>query len=248
MIVIPAIDLIDGKCVRLTQGVEDTAKIYHDRPAEMARYWQDCGAQILHVVNLDGAFGRAEKNVETVKRILGAIDIPIELGGGIRSLADAEQWLALGVGRIIYGTVALDSPEIVSKSIARFGAEKVVVGIDARDEKVAIKGWEEQTEKSIFDLAHEMKALGVKRIVFTDVAKDGELKGPNIDTTVMLAERTRLNVIASGGFSQKEHFLRLVEKKCPFVEGVIVGKALYEGVLKLDEILRTLSQYNLVDC
>jgi phosphoribosylformimino-5-aminoimidazole carboxamide ribotide isomerase len=240
VIVIPAIDLIGGKCVRLIQGVVDTAKIYHDHPEKTARYWQDCGAQILHVVNLDGAFGRAEKNVETVKRILKVIDIPIELGGGIRSLADAEKWLELGVGRIIYGTVALNSPEIVTESIAKFGAEKVIVGIDARNEKVAIKGWAEQTEKSMFDLAHEMKELSVKRIVFTDVAKDGELKGPNIETTVKLAQETGMNVIASGGFSQKEHFRQLAEKKCPFVEGVIVGKALYEGVLKLDEILKFL--------
>ena len=237
MIIFPAIDLLDGKCVRLKQGAEQTAKIYHDDPAEMAARWQNLGAEFIHVVNLDGAFGRAKKNADAIRAILHAVQIPIQLGGGIRSVDDAERWLRTGVERVIFGTAAVKAPEDVYESIARFGAKKIVVGIDARSDKVAIEGWENQTDIDIFAFAEKMKANGVERIVYTDVRRDGELSGPNVDRTIELAEQTQLHVIASGGFSAIDHVLDLAGRKSAFIEGAIIGTALYEGKIDLSELI-----------
>ena len=233
MIVLPAIDLLNGQCVRLQQGEEKSAKMYSSDPAAMALKWQEMGSQIIHLVNLDGAFGRERKNVRVIRDILSTISIPVELGGGIRTFADAKNWLDLGVARVIFGTVAVTSPEIIGKSVNEFGADKIIVGIDARQNKVAIEGWENQTEKDVFAFAEEMKHIGIERIIYTDVHRDGQLSGPNIDNTVKLANRSKLKVIASGGFSRMEDFHSLADTQCEFIEGAIVGKALYENKLDL---------------
>ncbi len=238
MIVLPAIDLLNGQCVRLQQGAEKTAKIYSSEPAEMALKWEEMGSRILHLVNLDGAFGRELKNVQVIKDILSTITIPVELGGGIRSFADAENWLNLGVSRIIFGTAAITSPEIIVKSVNEFGPDKVIVGIDARQDKVAIEGWEKQTNKDVFTFAKEMNKIGVVRIIYTDVYRDGQLSGPNIENTVKLANYCRCRVIASGGFSRPEDFKALVDARCEFIDGAIVGKALYENKLDLEQLNR----------
>jgi phosphoribosylformimino-5-aminoimidazole carboxamide ribotide isomerase len=187
MIILPAIDLINSAAVRLKQGEEKTAKIYSAAPAEVAHRWQDAGAGIIHVVNLDGAFGRDKINHQAVQDILNAVTIPIELGGGIRTIEDARHWLEAGVARVIFGTTALQQPQIVEEAVARFGSERVVVGIDGRHNKVAIRGWEEQTQTDVLSLALSMKNIGVERIIFTDVSRDGELSGPNLASTDALA-------------------------------------------------------------
>lgn len=238
MIILPAIDLLNGAAVRLKQGAEKTAKVYSAEPAEPARRWQDAGARIIHVVNLDGAFGRSDMNRRAVEDILNAVRIPIELGGGIRSLADAAGWLNDGVARVIFGTVAVTDPQIVAEAVARFGTEKTIVGIDARHNKAAVQGWEQQTEISVVSLAQAMKALGVERIIYTDVSRDGELIGPNISSTDELARACGLNVIASGGFSAMAHFEQLAALANPLIEGAIVGTALYEGALDLATLIK----------
>jgi phosphoribosylformimino-5-aminoimidazole carboxamide ribotide isomerase len=237
MIILPAIDLINGAAVRLKQGEEKTAKIYSTAPADVARRWQDAGAGILHVVNLDGAFGREKINHQAVQDILNAVTIPIELGGGIRSIEDARQWLDAGVARVILGTVAQQQPQIVREAIERFGMERVVVGIDGRQNKVAIRGWEEQTQTDVLSLALSMKKIGVERIIFTDVSRDGELSGPNLASTDALARDSGLRIIASGGFSALEHFERLAAVQNANIEGAIVGTALYEGKLDLKRLI-----------
>ena len=236
MLILPAIDLLDGFAVRLKQGKEDTAKIYSHAPAAVARDWYDAGAEMIHVVNLDGAFGRAQKNIDVIKEIVRGVDIPVELGGGIRSVDDAEQWLGIGVRRVIFGTVALTHPDVIEESVLRFGAQRVVAGIDGRKGKVAIRGWEEQTQTSVLDLALKMKAVGVQRIIYTDVARDGELVGPNFDSTDKLARDADMEVIASGGFSTPAHFEKLQSLGNPRISGAIVGTAIYEGKIDLREL------------
>jgi phosphoribosylformimino-5-aminoimidazole carboxamide ribotide isomerase len=242
VLIIPAIDLLHGQCVRLKKGVESTAKVYESDPAAAARRWQEEGARLIHVVNLDGAFGRSRENVKAIEQIISAIDIPIELGGGIRTVADAEKWLSIGVSRVIIGSVAVTDPTIVKQAIEAFGAEKVVIGIDARQDKVAIHGWEHQTEKNLFALAKEMNEMGVRRLIYTDVHRDGLQQGPNIEATVALAKATPAKVIASGGFSELTHFQGLAETKTENIEGAIVGTALYEGKLDLSELNKMFDQ------
>lgn len=239
MHIFPAIDLLDGRCVRLKQGIEQTKKVYSSLPATVAIKWQGMGSRFIHVVNLDGAFGRARKNVQAIEDILSAVNIRIELGGGIRSYEDAASWLDLGVHRIIFGTVAATEPRVVAETVKKFGSDRVLAGIDARNGKVAIRGWLEQTDKDAVELALEMKSLGVKRIVYTDVMRDGELAGPNIEAVLRLAERTGMGLIASGGFSELQHFRDLADAKNPSIEGVIVGTALYENRLDLTTLIES---------
>lgn len=236
MLILPAIDLLNGEAVRLKQGKEDTAKSYNHDPASAARDWRQAGAEMIHVVNLDGAFGRAHKNSNAIKEIVRAVDIPVELGGGIRSVDDAMQWLDIGVQRVIFGTMALTHPHIIDQAIRRFGAEKVVVGIDGRKGKVAIRGWEEQTETSVLDLALQMKTIGVQHIIYTDVTRDGELAGPDFESTDSLARQADMKVIASGGFSTMEHFAQLQSLGNTNISGAIVGTAIYEGKIDLREL------------
>jgi phosphoribosylformimino-5-aminoimidazole carboxamide ribotide isomerase len=237
--IFPAIDLLDGRCVRLKQGLEQTKKVYSSFPADVAIKWQGMGSRFIHVVNLDGAFGRARKNIEAIEDILSAVNIPIELGGGIRSYEDAASWLDLGVHRIIFGTVALTEPHVVEETVKKFGAERVVAGIDARNGRVTVRGWLDQTDKDAVELALEMKSLGVIRIVYTDVMRDGELVGPNITATLRLAEKTEMGVIASGGFSELQHFQDLADAENPSIEGAIVGTALYENRLDLAALIES---------
>ena len=238
MLILPAIDLLDGAAVRLKQGREDTKKVYSNDPPAMARKWQDLGAQIIHLVNLDGAFGRAHKNVDVIKNIVRTVNIPIELGGGIRSMDDVQRWLDIGVHRVIIGTAALTRPDIVEKAASKYGAGKIVVGIDGRKGKVAIRGWEEQTQAGVLDLALKMRDLGVCRIIYTDVHRDGELIGPNFDSTDELARKANIKVIASGGFSAVEHFEKLQALQNPNIEGAIVGTAIYEGKIELEQLTK----------
>ncbi|RPI01065.1 MAG: 1-(5-phosphoribosyl)-5-[(5-phosphoribosylamino)methylideneamino]imidazole-4-carboxamide isomerase [Calditrichaeota bacterium] len=237
MIIFPAIDLMNGEAVRLRQGEEKTAKKYSQDPAAVALRWQAAGASFLHVVNLDGAFGRKGENAKAIESIFTAVQIPLQLGGGIRNGEDIDFWLAMGIQRVILGTMALKQPQLLQEAINNWGAERIVVGIDARQNKVAVSGWVEQTERDAVDFARQMRKLGVARVVYTDVQRDGEQMGPNIAATLTLASTSGLKVIASGGFSALHHFEALASAKSEYIEGAIVGTALYEGKFDLKELI-----------
>ncbi len=230
MIVYPAIDLRGGRCVRLQQGDADAETVFAADPTEAARRWVAEGAKWLHVVNLDGALGQSGAvNLAALARIMETVDLPIQFGGGLRSLEDIESLLDMGVARVILGTVAVRSPEIVDQAVATYGSQRIVVGIDARDGLVAIHGWVDTSDVRAVDLAQRMQDLGVERIVYTDVKRDGMLTGVNVAATLELARASGLPVIASGGVSSLDdiHALKTHEKEG--IEGVIIGMALYRG-------------------
>jgi phosphoribosylformimino-5-aminoimidazole carboxamide ribotide isomerase len=234
MLVIPAIDLKEGRCVRLEQGLMEKDTVYSDDPAAQARSWQDQGGELLHIVDLDGAFAGVPRNREAIAAIVRAIDIPTELGGGIRDLATIEAYLDLGVGRVILGTVAKENPQLVAEACRLFPG-RIVVGIDAKDGLVAVRGWADVTEKKASELAKEMEGFGVSAIIYTDIARDGMLQGPNIEATRLLAESISIPVIASGGVSSLRDIENLLAIEASGVVGVITGKAIYTGALDLRE-------------
>lgn len=236
MLIIPAIDLRAGKCVRLVEGRLDRETVYSDDPVAVARLWEDQGARWLHVVDLDGAFTGEPKNWDMIRGILSAVRIPVQVGGGIREMAVIEQLLELGAARVILGTVAIINPGMVAEACARYG-ESIVVGIDARNGKVAIEGWGVTAEKNALELAAEMKGLGVKRVVFTDIWRDGTLKGPNLAVVEEVARSTQLKIIASGGVSSLADLRALKAMEPLGVEAVIIGKALYAGTINLRDAL-----------
>jgi len=229
-LIYPAIDLKGGKVVRLQQGRADAATVYSDDPAAVAKRWEDEGARYLHVVDLDGAFEGEPRNWEGVRSILRAVQIPIQLGGGLRHRAQVEEALQMGVTRVVVGTKACDSPEFVSGLLQDFG-NHVIVGIDARDGFVAVKGWTEKTQLAAVEFAQQINRLGVMNIIFTDVSTDGMLAGPNYIAIARLCAAVTCNVIASGGVSRFEDVQRLqgLTEECLNLVGAIVGKALYDG-------------------
>lgn len=234
----PAIDMKGGKCVRLTQGLFDNVKVYGDSPADMARLWAAQGASFLHLVDLDGALEGRSVNEDAVRAIAAEVDVPLELGGGIRSAEAVRHMLDLGVSRCIIGTRAAERPEFIRELIERFGPEKIVAGIDARDGMVAVEGWEKISSVTAVDLCLKMKEYGVRHIIYTDISRDGMLTGPNVDYTKMLTEKTGLDVIASGGVSCMEDLETLYENG---IHGVVIGKALYEGKIRLSEAVKKFS-------
>lgn len=241
MLIIPAIDLRAGKCVRLVEGKLEKETVYSDDPVAMAVHWQEQGAKWLHVVDLDGAFAGAPKNLDVISGILAAVDIPVQVGGGIRSLDITGRLLELGAARVILGTAAILKPEMVTEACDRYG-EAILVGIDGRNGRVAIEGWGMTVDKSTLELAQDMQARGIKRIVFTDIKRDGTLQGPNLEATGELAQATGLKVVASGGVSKIDD-LKEVKKLEPLgVDSVIMGKALYAGTVTLKEALAIAAQ------
>lgn len=235
MIVIPAIDLKEGKCVRLLQGRMEDATIYSDNPAETAKRWEAEGAELLHIVDLDGAFTGGMKNLSAIEAIRKAIRIPIEVGGGIRDMERIEKLLSLGVNRIILGTVAVEKPELVKEACKKY-PDKILVGIDAKNGFVATKGWVEVTQVKAKELALKMQGYGAAGIIYTDISKDGMLTGPNIEATREMVESLKIPVIASGGISSIDDIKRLFEIKGLW--GAITGKAIYSGSLNLREAIR----------
>jgi phosphoribosylformimino-5-aminoimidazole carboxamide ribotide isomerase len=232
MLVIPAIDLKEGRCVRLEQGLMDKDTVYSEDPAAQARSWQEQGGELLHLVDLDGAFAGVPKNRAAIEAIVAAIGIPTELGGGIRDLVTIEAYLALGIGRVILGTVAKENPALVAEACQLFPG-RIVVGIDAKDGLVAVRGWADVTAKRATELAQEMEGLGVAAIIYTDIARDGMLQGPNLEATRRLAESLTIPVIASGGVSSLRDIENLMAIEAAGVTGVITGKAIYTGALDL---------------
>ena len=237
MQIIPAIDLKDGRCVRLSQGQKDSATAYDDDPVEVAKRFAESGAEIIHVVDLDGAFnGQESSNRSIVKTIAEEVRVPIQFGGGLRTLSDVRQLIDGGISRVILGTVAIESVDTLKALIDHFGS-KICVGIDARDGVVMTHGWEQSTNRSALDLARAVVKMGIQRIVYTDIKRDGMLTGPNIEQTIALARATGVQVTASGGISSLEDLERLREANEPLVDSVIVGKALYERKFTLEEAL-----------
>jgi phosphoribosylformimino-5-aminoimidazole carboxamide ribotide isomerase len=238
MKIFPAIDILDGKAVRLYQGHLDSVKIYNDDPVEQARIWADQGAEWLHVVDLDGAVLGRPANAAIIERIVKAIDVPVQTGGGIRSMETLERLCAAGVSRAVLGTALVTQPELVSEACARFPG--IVAGIDARDGKVAIEGWKQGTEHGVLELIHELELLGVNRVAYTDIARDGTQSGINYGAYRALVDQVDIPVIASGGVATIEDIRDLVSIG-DRIEGVIVGTALYEGNFTLAEAIAAAS-------
>ncbi len=237
MIVIPAIDLKNGKCVRLLQGEASQETIYSDDPAAMAQSFESAGAQRLHLVDLDGAFAGKTANLNSIQNIVRAINIPIELGGGIRNLDDIKRMLDLGISSVIVGTMAVKEPKTLETALKEYPGEQIILGVDSRRGKVAVQGWEEQTEINDVEFGKHWKNQGVERIIFTDIARDGMLTGPNLEALRHFAAGTQLKITASGGVSAKEDIDNLKNLEIPEIDHVIVGKAIYEGKVQLNEIL-----------
>ncbi|EDP62159.1 Phosphoribosylformimino-5-aminoimidazole carboxamide ribotide isomerase [alpha proteobacterium BAL199] len=241
MILYPAIDLKGGQCVRLLRGEMDAATVYNDDPAAQARAFRDAGCAWVHVVDLDGAFAGRPVNGDAVRSILSAVDVPVQLGGGIRDRAGIEAWLEAGVARVVLGTVALRDPELVIAA-CRAHPGAIAVGIDARGGKVAVEGWAETAEITAEDLALKFEDAGVAAIVFTDIDRDGALQGPNLAATAALARRLSTPVIASGGVASLDDLKAIAGLAGDGVAGAIVGRALYDGRVDAAEAARVLAE------
>lgn len=234
MTVYPAIDIKDGKCVRLTQGRFDDVTVYGDNPAQMAKKWESMGAQFIHVVDLDGALDGKWTNGEAIKQICAGVKAKVQTGGGVRTLEDIKIRLDAGIYRVIIGTAAVKNPELVKEAVEMFGAEHIVVGIDAKDGYVATHGWEQVSGETAVEFAKKMCGFGVKTIVYTDIATDGMLTGPNKAAMTEMAAAVSADIIASGGIGCDEDIYSLENSG---VEGVIVGRALYTDRVDLRKVL-----------
>lgn len=239
--ILPAIDLKNGRCVRLTQGREQEETVYADDPVETALRFVEEGAEQLHLVDLDGAFRGASANLKQVERIAQAVSIPLELGGGIRSLDDIQRVLDLGVSYVIIGTLAVKEPQRFEEALARHG-DRLILGLDARNGRVAISGWVEVTELSDVEFAQLWRERGVQRVIYTDIARDGMLTGPNLPALQRIAQQSKLRVTASGGVSSLADLKELQALEADGVDQVIVGKAIYENTLDLREACQWLQQ------
>lgn len=238
---IPAIDLLNGRCVRLSQGKYDEATVYGEDPAAVAAEFARHSIRRLHVVDLDGARAGEPRNRASVERIVAMMgDVPVQLGGGLRDLASIEASLAAGIGRVVLGTVALREPDLVREAARRF-PERVAVGIDAVDGQVAVEGWVEASDAAAGEVAKRFEDAGVAAIIYTDISRDGMLTGPNLEATVELAESVEIPVIASGGVSSEDDVLRAAELAPRGISGVIVGRALYTGAVDLGRTLEKLA-------
>ncbi|MFQ6027382.1 MAG: 1-(5-phosphoribosyl)-5-[(5-phosphoribosylamino)methylideneamino]imidazole-4-carboxamide isomerase [Dehalococcoidia bacterium] len=240
MEVIPAIDLKSGRCVRLYQGDYQQETVFSEDPVAVAQEWQDQGACRLHLVDLDGAAQGNQENLETITAILRQLTIPVQVGGGIRAYDTAQNLISLGVDRVVIGTAAIEQPSLVQQLCQDFGGSHLIVAVDAREGQVAIKGWRENTSVGVLDLARQMGDLGVPRLLYTDISRDGTLSEPNFDANRELVANTGLRVLASGGVASLEHLRRLAETG---VEGAVVGQALYTGDVSLPEAIRAASSF-----
>ena len=241
MILFPAIDLKDGQCVRLKLGDMEQATVFNDNPAEQAASFQAQGFSWLHLVDLNGAFTGKPVNAAAVQSILKAISIPVQLGGGIRNLGHIEAWLENGIRRIILGTIALRDPDLVREACRHFPG-RIAVGIDARNGRAAVEGWAETSDLTAVELARRYSDAGVSAIVFTDIDRDGVLRGLNIESTLALARAVEIPVIASGGLASMADIRRLLEPDCRILEGAISGRALYDGRIDVPEALRLIRE------
>lgn len=239
MILYPAIDLKDGVCVRLLKGELEQATVFNTDPASQARYFEEAGSEWIHIVDLNGAFEGRPVNHDAVSLIVKQVDIPVQLGGGIRDMATIEHWLKAGVARVVLGTAAVKNPALVREACREFPG-KIAVGVDAKGGLVAVEGWAETSNISAYDLAVQFEDIGVAAIIHTDIDRDGILQGPNVDATADLAKRIRIPVIASGGVSSIEDLIALKARSFSGISGVICGRALYDGHIDLAVALAVL--------
>ena len=237
MIIFPAIDIRGGKCVRLEEGRFDRETVFAENPVEAARQWVDAGTDWLHIVDLDGARAGKPMNLAVVSEIAKTFNVKVQLGGGIRTTETVKEVLAAGIHRVILGSVAVRSPELVRQVCSEYG-ERIVIGIDARGGEVAVDGWEQSGLMQVEELALRMKDVGATRIIYTDISRDGMLTGVNVPATLQLAEKSHLAIIASGGVKGMEDILALQPLAMRGIEGVIIGKALYTGAISLADALR----------
>ena len=236
MIIYPAIDIRGGRCVRLTEGRFDAETVFADDPAEMALKWAGLGAEFLHLVDLDGALAGEGKNVPVIERILQSVNIPVQLGGGIRNLETIEKLLALGVTRLILGSAAVKNPQLVEEACKKYPGH-IAVGIDAKNGDVAIEGWGKGSGVAATELAKKMAAYGVETIIYTDISRDGMLSGVNVEATAALARACGVPIIASGGVASLEDIRRVKAVEADGVQGCIIGKAIYTGAVDLKAAL-----------
>ncbi len=233
MQIYPAIDIIDGKAVRLSQGSFDDVTVFNDSPVEAAKDWVEAGATYIHIVDLDGARYGKTFVTDIIKDIKSKYDVKIETGGGVRTMKDIEDRINAGASRVIIGTAAVKNPELVKEAVEKFG-DKIAVGVDAKNGMVAISGWEEISDVTAVDLCLKMKEYGVNTVIYTDISKDGMMSGPNIESTKDLIEKTGMDIIASGGVSKMEDIENVNNINAA---GVIIGKALYNGALNLKDVI-----------
>jgi phosphoribosylformimino-5-aminoimidazole carboxamide ribotide isomerase len=241
LILFPAIDLKEGVCVRLEQGDMARATVFNRDAAAQAMAFEAEGFEYLHLVDLDGAFAGRSVNAIAIERILESVPLPVQLGGGIRDMAAIAGWLEKGVDRVIIGTAAVRDPALV-KTAARDWPNRIAVGLDARDGRVAVEGWAETSELSVLDIARRFEDAGVAAIIYTDISRDGLLKGLNLDATIALAEEVEIPVIASGGLASMDDIQRLLEPRAKKLAGAIAGRALYDGRLNASEALRLIRE------
>ena len=240
MLLIPAIDLRNGFCVRLLQGESDKETVYSNDPAAMAVTFEEAGAKRLHLVDLDGAFQGECANISSIRSILKNVSIPVQIGGGLRTEEDIDRMLALGVSAVIVGTMAVKHPDVLEKLLKKYTDEQIILGIDARNRKVSIEGWKESTEIQDVKFALRWKNSGIKRVVFTDISRDGMLSGPNLAALREMAENTGLKIVASGGISSVDDLEKLKTLEPNGVDQAISGKAIYEGKIDLKKIFKCL--------
>lgn len=237
MLIIPAIDLRSGCCVRLTQGRRDSAKVYDGDPVDIAKSYEAAGAQMVHIVDLDGAFSEPNSaNRQTVHEIVRSIRIPTQFGGGLRDLDQVGELIDLGVARVVLGTLAVESPEKLTELLRRFGSERIAVGIDAKGGQVVTRGWEKDEALSAVSFVVHLASIGIGRVIYTDVARDGMLNGVNVEATCEIARASGLQITASGGVSSLEDIRHVSRAHCG-IDSLIVGKALYEGYFTIQEAL-----------
>lgn len=233
MIVIPAVDILDGKCVRLVQGDPEKSKIYYENPLEVAQLLETQGAELIHLIDLDAALGSGQ-NIGSIKKILESVSVKVEVGGGIRTLEKAESLLKLGVCRVIFGTAALKNPQLIEEAVIRFGSKSIAVALDEKEGKVAVHGWKNVSTMDYLDVARTFDGMGVGVLIFTSISVDGTLKGPRMEKIVKLVKTVKVPVVASGGVSSLND---LVELAGTGVEGVVIGTAIYEKKFTLEEAL-----------
>jgi phosphoribosylformimino-5-aminoimidazole carboxamide ribotide isomerase len=236
MIVIPAVDILGGKCVRLVRGELEKSKIYYENPIEAAQLLETQGAELIHLIDLDAALGSGQ-NMRAIKKILENISVKVQVGGGIRTLEKADSLLKLGAYRVIFGTVAVQNPKLVEEAVSRFGSKSIAVAVDEKEGKAAVHGWKNSSEKDYLDLSRTFEAMGVGALIFTSISVDGTLKGPRMEKIVKLVEAVKVPVVASGGVSSLND---LVELARTGVEGVVVGTAIYEEKFTLEEALEAI--------
>ena len=244
--IIPAIDLRDGRCVRLTQGRKDETTIYDGDPIDIALRYEASGAEMIHLVDLDGAFSDpSSRNRQVLREIISRTRIPLQFGGGLRSLDEVAEVIELGVARVVIGTLAVEAPESLDQALSLFGADRIAVGIDARNGRVLTRGWEKDGKLSALELAQNVASMGIARIIYTDVARDGMLTGVNVEQTCIIARESGLKVTASGGISSLEDIERLMNavkenSGAGQIDSVIIGKAIYEGRFTLEEAIKSI--------